>query len=169
MTNLEFLENKYLVLNFKKSEFKNILIYKLIQEDSKCDLKFDFLASIPYDYENFYRIKDMIIFKTHKKLLFNKISRSENNFEEIFSFDCTTEHSVEIQDINKDKILVKFIKNKGNPYLMKFEIYNIKTRQKISAFHFGRPFDDILFLNNKYLLLIQDNSFDIIKSDSLTF
>ena len=176
MKSIELIENEYLILNIKKSllaknvsEDFNILIYKIIPGDNNNLLQYEYLNKIPHNNKNINRYKDMIVFQNEEKLIFSKINKNENNFEEVFSLIHNSEHDIEITDINNNKILIKYLRGArgGNQYLNKFEIYDIEKNQKLSEIKCEKPFNDIFFFGEKYLLQIRDHYFYILELNSL--
>ena len=163
--NIELLEYEYLILNLEDK----FLIYRIFPGENNSLFQNEYLNNIPHNYININRYKDMIVFQAEKKLIFSKLNKNENNFQEVFFLSYNSVYTIEIIDINNNQILIKYLRGYGggNQYLNKFEIYNIENKQKLSEVECDKPFNDIFFFGEKYLLQISDHYFYILELNSL--
>ena len=167
MKSIELLNNIYLIVNIERFQSfwdgdrtmgQTILLYLLVYENNS--FKFDYLNTF-YDYidifesdkiyEQMYKIYDMICLKDKKYFIFYKMNIQKKNLEESFKINIEENlFGVEINEIKDNKILIKY-------FHKKFEIYDIKLKQKISIFKPNDTINNVFLLDDKYFIRIKNN------------
>ena len=161
---IEIINNNYLVISCSNT---NLIIYAIMQDSSNANsLNFEFINKISGNYQDIFKIKETLIFRSKEYLIFNKFDEIKNDIEEQFKIEFDSEYHIEINDIENDQILVKQY-NTATCLIYIFEIYNLKTKQKICRYECEKNIDnDFLFLEDDYLLRVNKNglnAFDISK------
>jgi len=159
---IEIINNNYLVISCSNT---NLIIYAIMQDSSNANsLNFEFINKISGNYQDIFKIKETLIFRSKEYLIFNKFDEIKNDIEEQFKIEFDSEYHIEINDIENDQILVKQY-NTATCLIYIFEIYNLKTKQKICRYECEKNIDnDFLFLEDDYLLRVNKNglnAFDI--------
>ena len=102
----------------------------------------------------------MLVFQAEDNLIFSKINKNENNFEEVFSLTQISKFTINIIDINNDKILIIRFPNA-------IDIYDIKNKKQLSSVQCKMPFKDVFYLGEDYLLQICKDYLYILELSSL--
>lgn len=170
MKDIEIIDDKYLIINIKGFDEtffycpiieQRILIYSLIYEKEMNSFKFEFLFECFDSTKNktfikMYKIMNLLALAEEKEILFYKINGREARLEEYFTIKLikNEKYNIDIGDIKNSKFVVKYIHvDDYNKKRSKFEIYDIKLKQKISSVKCD-IFDDIFFFG-KFLLTIR--------------
>ena len=162
---IEIINNNYLVIGCSNTK---LIIYVIIQDSSNSNsLNFEFINKISGNYQDIFKIKDTLIFRSNEYLIFNKFNEIKNNIEEQFKIEFRSNYHIEIDDIGNDQILVKQF-NAATCLIYIFEIYNLKTKQKICRYECKKNIDnDYLFLEDDCLLRVYRNGLKLFNIDNL--
>jgi len=161
---IEIINNNYLVIGCSNTK---IFIYTIIQDSSNTNsLNFEFINKISGDYQDIFKIKDTLIFRSNEYLIFNKFNEIKNNIEEQFKIEFKSNYHIEINYIGNDQILVKQF-NQATCIIYIFEIINIKTKQKICRYECKKNIDnDFLFLEGNCLLRVYNKGLDLFNKNN---
>ena len=162
---IEIINNNYLVVGCSNTK---LIIYTILQDDSNPDsLNFEFINKISGNYQDIFKVKDTLIFRDNEYLIFNKFNEINNNIEEQFKVEFKSNYHIEINDIENDQILVKQF-NTATCLIYIFEIYNLKTQQKICEYECEKNKDnDFLYLEGDYLLRVYRNGLSLFSINNL--
>ena len=109
--------------------------------------------------EKIYIIKKMLILENKSNLKFVKINKDGNDLEELFNLNLQTQFSYSyknIQIIGKNKITIIYKQKKG--CIIKFEIYDVETKQKIFIYNnINNRLKELLFIGGNYYIGITNN------------
>ena len=130
-------------------------------------LNFEFINKFSGNYQDIFKIKDILIFRSNEYLIFNKFNEIKNNIEEQFKIEFKSNYHIEINYIGNDQILIKQF-NQATCLIYIFEIINIKTKQKICRYECKKNIDnDFLFLEDNYLLRVYKKGLGLFNKNNL--
>ena len=130
-------------------------------------MNFEFINKISGTYQDIFKIKDTLIFRSDEYLIFNKFNEINNNIEEQFKIEFKSNYHIEIDDIENNQILVKQF-NTATCLIYTFEIYDLKTKLKICSYECERNIDnDFLYLEENYLLRVHRKNLNLFNINNL--
>ena len=139
---IELIEQEYFIL-FLKDKY---LIYKINQEDKYP--QFEFIKNLPHKYNNIYTVQNKFDFIDKIEIAFYEFNKEKIDFELLFKFAQNSKGAIKIDDMNNNKILIKYFKGEEKYVLNKYQIYDIKSQKQLHLIEFNTgPFNiDTLFL-----------------------
>ena len=152
---IKLIGQEYFIL-FLKDKY---LIYKINQEDKYP--QFEFIKNLPHKYNNIYTVQNKFAFVDKSEIAFYEFNKEKIDFELLIKFAHNSKDAIKIDDMNNNKILIKYFKGEEKYVLNKYQIYDIKSQKQLHLIEFNTgPFNiNTLFLWDKYLLEISFTQF----------
>ena len=154
-------KSKIIVCTFSKANNKNDNIninLNINLNIDKINFNYKYVVS-KLNCEKIYKIKKMLILENKSNLKFAKINKDGNDLEELFNLNLQTQFSYSyknIQIIGKNKITIIYKQKEG--CIIKFEIYDVETKQKIFIYNnINNRLKELLFIGGNYYIGITNN------------